>query len=71
MNQKLTAALPVGAPVYLTINQASLATTLSEAELRRAIRARRLSAFKVGRRVLIGADRLRDFVEGGPDRPAA
>jgi excisionase family DNA binding protein len=71
MKTKRMALVPPGAPVYLTINQASLATTLSEAELRRAIRARRLSAFKVGRRVLIGVDRLRDFVEGGPDRPAA
>jgi len=25
----------------------------------------------LSRRVLIGVDRLRDFVEGGPDRPAA
>jgi excisionase family DNA binding protein len=65
MNTKLTPALPPGAPLYLTICQASAATTLSEAELRRAIRARRLSAYKVGRRVLIGADRLRLFVEGG------
>ena len=58
-------------PEYLSLAQAAAVSGLSEKTLRRAIAARRLQCYYVGRLVRIAAVELRRWIESNGSAPDA
>ena len=52
-------------PTFLSLAEATRVSSLSESTLDRLIRAGRVEAFRVGRRVLLSADSLDRMVRSG------